>query len=246
MKRSGQIGSVRRVLAMAFLALSVRAAVAGAEPGGVYLSWGAPYGLPRAGHAVTVTCDDTSRVDSLFLSFEVPKATRAVVAYEATLYFTPPPGDTLGEFWFFKTGWPNGGNMIVDVNVSIDFPCRAPWNGDGRIQLAYDHRSGRGRLDISYSLPEIAAMGLDPGIRYCFARVALRHRRIDLAGCAQPVCVEWSDMRLRFASGKETDLPHAGNPRVGWNALPGAICEAPWKSHATQPWRPKPSGGSTR
>ena len=110
----------------------------------LYLSWGAPYGEPGATSTLEAACDDSARVDTLYLSFEIDKLRPGVARMEATLTFTPLHGDTLLPFWSFQSGWPNQGNLLVDFVPFVERFCPAPWGFFGDGDVRYDH-SGRAR-----------------------------------------------------------------------------------------------------
>src|SRR6185503_13768799 len=133
--------------------------------------------------------------------------------------------DTLQPFWSFQTGGPNGGNMVVDFCPFVENPCRSVWGFVGDGEVRYGHLSGRGRLGLWYDVPEVEAQAMVPNARYCFARVRLRHRRANLRGCAQPVCIEWSTARLSFGTDTDMDLTGGSERFVTWNLPPGRSCE---------------------
>jgi hypothetical protein len=207
------------------------------------LSWRAPFGQPRATSTVVAACKDTGRVDTLYLSFRVGRLRPGLARMSGTVTFSPQPGDTLQPFWFFKTGWPNGGNMFIDFPPFGDVACTPPWP-EGSGEVRYDHRSGRGRLDIFYALMPHVAQSLEPDVRYCFARIRILHRRAGLAGCRQPICIEWASARLGFTTGREMDLSGGSGHFVTWNRSGG--CGAPLRDPLTRPWQPRPAGSPPR
>jgi hypothetical protein len=227
------------VALLAVLAALAPGPRAGATGPALYLTWHAPYGMPGASDTLALACGDTARVDTLYLSFEVPRPMPPLASLRGVLYFHPQPGDTLRNFWFFKSGWANGGNMLIDFDPYPGQPCAAPWVVDGEPVVTYDHRSGRGRLDLSYTVPAAAARGLEPGVRYCCAHVRIFHRRPELEGCTQRVCVEWGGARLGFATGRQLDIPVGGSRFVGWNADPGRFWPVPRGLPLTRPWLPR-------
>jgi hypothetical protein len=236
---------IRRALELALLVVACLACGIGPAraDSGVFLSWRAPEGSARARDTVLCACRDTSRADTLYLSFELAKARPALRSIEGSLYFYAAPGDTLGPFWSFKHGTPNGGNMSVEYSPFFDVPTTPPWSPDGQGQLSdlsYDRERDQSHLSMSFFLPEaeITTRVLYPGVRYTFARVIFFHRRDDLAGCRQPVCIEWGNAWLRFGTGREIDLGGPGR-FAGWNALPSSACSRVGHNPLTRPWRPK-------
>ena len=206
----------------------------------LYLSWGAPYGEPGATSTLEAACDDSARVDTLYLSFEIDKLRPGVARMEATLTFTPLHGDTLLPFWSFQSGWPNQGNLLVDFVPFVERFCPAPWGFFGDGDVRYDHRGERGRLAFRYALSPQDAQSLRPNTKTCFARVRIRHRRTDLKGCAQPVCVEWTTARIGFSTGREMDLEGGSNRFATWNLPAGASCGSQRWDPLARPWQPKP------
>ena len=190
----------------------------------LYLTWKANYGSRRATDHLSVSCSDTGRVDTLFLGFETGRYTMGVQTLSAVLYFHPQPGESLGTFWHFKRGWENQGNLLIDFDQAAGVPGELPWQVMGYGSVSYDHRSGRGRLDLSYTVPPSDVKGTTPENRYTFARVRIRQRRADLAGCVQPVCIELADLRLKLATGRTIVIDRGLHRVVSWNTAPGAGC----------------------
>ena len=142
----------------------------------LFLSWHAPYGEPGASSTLDVACDATSPVDTLYLSFDPGSFGRGVVSMSGVLLFHPGPGDTLGDFWFFKRGSANEGGLLVDF-ANVLFPCYRPWEGAPSTSAAYyNNRSGRGRLDLFCWIPLERSTWVVPGNTYCFARVLFTSR----------------------------------------------------------------------
>ena len=206
------------------------------------LTWSHIEGKPGARDRVSIAGSDTSRVDTLYLAFEVPRPTPAIASMSALVYFRPQSGDTLGDFWSFKTGQPNGGALLVDFPpFADDKSSPAPWDEAGDYAVAYDRIGGAGRLSFEHTLKEInESHGLEPGPRYCFARVRIAHRGAQLSGHRQPVCVEWANAKITFTTGRQL-LVRGGEGRIaGWNAGPDCVVSRPASS--ARPWMPKPRG----
>lgn len=215
-------------------------------PAQIQLSWSAPFGEPGARRNLVAACDDTTRADTLYLSFVPGASGGAPSAMEVVLCFQAVGRDTLGPFWFFKRGWPNNGNLLVEFDRLTGFPCDVPWPqrlGNGRV--SYDHRSGRGRLDLAFVVEPSGGSGIVAQGRYCLARVIFRQRRTELAGCLQPVCVEWESLRLHSRFGNEIVVTHGGDRFVTWNAVPGQMCRTHWRADYARPWRPDVPTGHT-
>src|SRR5439155_11415522 len=141
-----------------------------AEEAGLFLSFRAPHGAQAARDTVYSACDDTSRADTLYLCFRVGRPTPPLSRMSAVIYFHPQPGDTLRDFWFFKPGWPNANNLMVDFSPGGVPNTDSPFLMPGIADAVYDPRSSQGRLELNYEEPdkELAAP-LEPGRQYCFA-----------------------------------------------------------------------------
>ena len=100
------------------------------------------------------------------------------------------------------------------------------------------HRSGRGRLDLHFEVSEKAAISIFPGMRYCFARVMIRHLRNQLPGCMQPVCVEFADAEVTSATGKSIALDRGEHRFVAWNSPTGSVCRPRGDLGKIPVWRP--------
>lgn len=204
----------------------------------LFLTWKAPAGLPRATHRLTGSCADTARIDTLFLCVRTGRNRPGLAAMSAILLFSPEEGDTLGPFWHFKRGWENEGNLLVDFDRVAIMTGSSPWEGMGYGTVSYDHRSGRGRLDLDFRLPADLPKPLLGDETYVFARVRIRHRRADLAGCSQPVCVEFASTQLKFVTGRQIDVS-VGDRMVVWNSPDGSVCTSRKSATAVKPWKPK-------
>jgi len=210
------------------------------------LSWAAPFGEAGARRNIVASCDDTTRADTLYLSYIPEESSAAPIAMEAVIYFQPAAGDTLGPFWHFKRGWPNNGNLLIEFDRLIGFPCDVPWPqrlGSGRV--SYDHRSGRGRLDLAFVVEPSGGSGVAAHGRYCLGRVIIRQRRTDLEGCLQPVVVELESLRLHPRFGADLVVTHGPDRFVTWNARSGQMIRAHWREDYARPWRPDVPIGHT-
>jgi hypothetical protein len=204
----------------------------------LFLTWKAPPGLPRATDRLTGSCADTTRIDTLFLSVRTGRNRPGLAALSAILLFSPEEGDTLGPFWHFKRGWENEGNLLIDFDRVAIMTGSSPWEEMGFGTVSYDHRSGRGRLDLEFRLSTDVPKPLLGAETYVFARVRIRHRRADLAGCSQPMCVELASAQLKFVTGRQIDVS-AGDRLVALNSPDGSVCRSHKAATAVKPWKPK-------
>jgi len=221
------------------LAVPVLAEPAQSPPGELFISWHAPPGYPGASDTLVTACDDSTRIDTLFVGFSLSRALPQVQAVSAVLYFHPLDGDTLGPFWFFKRGWPNQGNMLIELHPSHGFVCPTPWAKDGAGSVAYDHRSGRGRLDLIYGVNEADAKAVGRDQPLCFAMVLIHHRRLELAGCSQPVCVEFASAKIRYQDDREIEVTGGELSFLPWNAGGREEARSRIRHSVVKPWQPK-------
>jgi hypothetical protein len=205
------------------------------------LAWRAPSGEERALSAIQTACDDTAHVDTLYLTFELDQPRPELLWMEATLYFLPQPGDSLGDFWRFKRGTANGGNLWVHFAPFTDVPTNPPWGLHAqslKSEVSYDVVGGRGRLKLGAYVPERMREWLRPRLQYTLARVLVYHRRADLAGCTQPVCVEWADAVMHFSTGRDIEAT-TGDRFAAWNGDKDAVCGPHARRAPVRTWRPR-------
>jgi hypothetical protein len=183
------------------------AAVSAAAPAGsvvqprLYLAWGAPYGTPGAKRNRDLTCADTTKVDTLYLSFETGTDSEQFLAMFARLSFRSAPGDTLGDFWYFGRKGVNREGLKIQFDPDGTFPCSQPWNRTGSGSPALYHRPEGTLLDLLYAVSLPDAVPSSGRTRYCYARLLLDRKRCSLAGSRQPVCIEWEQARYSIGAG---------------------------------------------
>jgi hypothetical protein len=190
-------------------------------------------------------CADTSLVDTLYITVQVPQLTPVLESFSVVVYFQPLGGDSLGPFWHFKRGWENEFNLLIDFETRTRVEGELPWvvppermmSGEGSV--SYDHRSGRGRLDLGFHVNKGAENSLLPQTTYTCARIRIRHSRSDLPGCSQPVCIEASDLELRFATGRRTRSGPGDHRFVSWGSPAGTSCVPRITGKIPSPWHPK-------
>lgn len=199
---------------------------------GMFLSWNAPYGLPGASDAISVSCDDTTRVDTLYMTFDPGEDVANLLAVDATLTFRAAPGDSLGPFWDMARSGANPWNLRLE----FDEPppgCPSPWPVSGSADLSYRLRKDAGELNLSYFVPASQSGPVAGGSRYFYARVMIRLRRGYLKGCGQPVCIELSRLLVGLREGGRPIT--AGERFVSWNSPGGKVC-ADYRKRGVMPW----------
>lgn len=203
------------------LLLLCGASFARADDPRIYLSWGAANGLPGASGSLTRTCGDTTRVDTLYLSFDPGRACSTFVGMTATVWFRALDGDSLGPLW------QSAGGRTLPYGMTVEFSRVAasgypfPWSAFGIGHPAYGKPgSNASRLRLIWAvMPENGSI-VEAGKLYGLARVLMRRPAAGSPGCEQPVCVEWTEATMAYRPGDEPSVS-TGVRFVGINAAGG-------------------------
>lgn len=231
-----------------FGAASVRAAEGprdstdtGAD-GRIYLTWGAGYGLPGADSSVTRACGDTSRVDTLYLSFSPGKACSTFMGMTANVWFRALDGDTLGPLWTSPGGTRLPDGMTVEFQQPRASGHEFPWKSFGIGHPAYLKTSpSAGKIRLIWAVMPENGIRVAPDAHYALARILLRRPPAGAPGCTQPVCVEWNEASMAYRPGDEPTVA-SGQRFVGLNAAGGRYgC-----SLAPGPAAPTPRSGKAK
>jgi hypothetical protein len=209
-----------------------------AENAQLYLSWNAPWGMPRARLAHVPQCADSVVEDTLFLSFYPGRASSGFMGYTAQLQLHATGSDTLGTWWHSESkGGENGGSVRVEWGPSPDMPGRQPWSTPGRGFVLSDRTPWSVRLRLLFAMTLDDAPPLDSTLTYTLCRVIFRHHpERQLAGCGQPVCIEWEKSTFGFALKDEPEVSR-GERFVSYGDG-GAACEA-FRAARVKAWGPK-------
>lgn len=234
-----------RTLLFSALLLCCGATIARSDDARIYLSWGAGHGLPGAAGSLTRTGGDTTRVDTLYLSFSPGRACSTFVGMTATLWLRAMDGDSLGPLW------QSAGGMTLPRGMSVEFPRDSasahpfPWAGFGIGHSGYGRSgSNAGRLRLMWAVGPQDGARVEPGRLYGLARILLRRPAAGAPGSAQPVCVEWSEGSMAYRPGDEPGVS-AGVRYVGINAAGGEFsCST--ETSPTPPAPPAPRAGKAR
>ncbi|MBI1796088.1 MAG: hypothetical protein HYR74_03440 [Candidatus Eisenbacteria bacterium] len=195
----------------------------------IYLSWGAPYGRPGA-HGNQRVGRDSTRTDTLYMSFDPVDDAGGFVGLTAVLYLWPQVGDSLGAFWHFERDQENPLSCRFDFDVA-PYEAISAWKASGVGFPKYEHTTNGGRLSVIYAVPSTEQKKLKGGSIYCLARVFISHRRARLGGHTRPMCIEWGDANFAVTPMNDVNVRDgAGNPRVSWNSPGGQVCEGFGKS----------------
>jgi hypothetical protein len=208
-----------------------------AENAQLYLAWNAPWGMKRAEKTRMPACDDSTRADTLYLSFYPGRSATHFTGFTGELKFLATGNDTLGPWWHMESkGGENGGNILVEWGPSDDIPGRQPWRAPGHGFALIDRTPAAMRLRLLFAETLDDAAPLDSTVTYTLCRVILRHRRVALlAGCHQPVAVQWARATLGFELKDEPEV-RRGERLVSY-AGPYSICE-PFHETSAKAWKP--------
>jgi hypothetical protein len=229
---------MRHPLLVALLALAAPAMALADEPK-IYLSWGAPHGLPGASTSLSWTGGDTTRVDTLFLSFDPGKDT-TLVGGTLTVWFRALSGDSLSLLW------QSAGGLNLPSGMKFEFantPVSGhpfPWESFGIGDFGYT-RPGRtvGQVRALFAVAASRAARVQGGKLYGLARLLLRRPPGSAPGSSQSVCVEWANATLAFAPGREPQV-NEGITYAGINATGGERgCGVPTNNVSAASGKPK-------
>lgn len=190
----------------------------------LYLTAHAPWGQPGAKSSLRLEGADSTRTDTLYLSFDPGKIAPEFIGLSASLYFWTQQGDTLGSFWHFERDGANSMSCRIEFEVH-PHQAMSPFKTAGMGLPRYDRTPRYGKLSFMYAVPAGTGVQLEAGKVYSAARVLISHRRAHLAGYRQPICIEWGDAEL----GLTTELMAYGNPDrssvVAWSPADTSRCE---------------------
>jgi len=169
----------------------------------VYLSWGSPHGAPGARDTLVRACGDSTRVDTLYLSF-VPGEDFLLPAITNRVEFTAMNGDTLPGYWSFRSGSRGPGSCWGEFGVSSMAGCPFPFpEGYNLSGATFSRRDGKGFLRVGYAVSAKKPGTVRAGTHYCLARVLFQHGGKGSPGCDQPLRVTWSEAVFHLDRGNE-------------------------------------------
>ncbi len=177
----------------------------------LHLSWRAPHGLARAADSIGTTCADSSRTDTLWLSFEPSRDETAFVALGGEIEIHGQPGVSLGAFWHMSKGGANRGGLILQLGPDPSMPGESPWPMPGLGVVDYRVDGATARLGFGCTLGNDSKAHLRKGRRYTVGRVLVRGISAGLPGCDAPVCFEWRRAEFVFGGGRDFWTGGAGH-----------------------------------
>jgi len=208
-------------------------------PSQLYLSWRAPYGMPGASDTMTFDPADSTRVDTLFLSFETGADGPDFLGMMARLYFHPAPGESLGRYWRFNQRDWNALGLAVEFDPDGTFPCPQPWVVNGMGYPSYEFDAAGSKFDLYYVMQRLQdANAVSARTRYCFGRLLFRQKHVRrLDGATQPVCIEWAEAKYHL-NGRDR-IARLGPQRfVSVNSPDGRVTLPYRRAVRPAPWVP--------
>jgi hypothetical protein len=198
-----------------------------------YLSWRAPYGLPRAMDTAAPSCGDSTRIDTLWVSFEVSRSESTFLALAGELTITAEPGDTLSAFWQMGRGGANHGGLYGTFGPQEGFPGENPWATTGVGAVDYERTSSIAYFRFVYAVSATQGGPVLAGHRYTAGCLMVRGMATDPAGCQQPVCIDWTTADFAFDLAHPMRIHEGGSHVVARGAGAHPCRERP------RAWRPR-------
>ena len=231
-------GAITRLMAQADSAVKAQGGPR-ADNAQLFLSWNAPWGSKRAQQARRPACSDSTSEDTLYLSFLPGRVGKTFTGFTAQLFVHATGSDTLGAWWHMEgKGGENAGALRAEWAANPGFGWRQPFPVTGQGFVLLDRTSTVARLRMVFAVPYEGAGPVVADSVYALCRVIFKHRPSRrLAGCEQPVCVEWGKATLAFGPKDEPEVSRGER----FVAFAGAysICE-PFKGPRVAAWKPPP------
>ena len=229
-------GAMMRLMAQADSAVKAQGGPR-ADNAQLFLSWSAPWGSKRAQQARRPACADSTSEDTLYLSFLPGRVGKTFTGFTAQLFFHATGSDTLGAWWHMEgKGGENAGALRAEWAAVPGFGWKQPFPVTGQGFVLLDRTPTAARLRMVFAVPYEGAGPVVADSIYTLCRVIFRHRPSrPLAGCEQPVCVEWGKATLAFGPKDEPEVSRGER----FVAFAGAysICE-PFKGPRVAAWKP--------
>ena len=236
---------LRSLGSLAVLAVLL-AAPAMAGESQIYVSWHAPHGSPRATDNNNWACSDSTRTDTLYLSFDPGRNSRTFNGFTATLFFHALKGDSLPPYWRMSTARGDTASVRMQADPDPNFACPQPWAVAGMGRALYLWTPNFGRLTLIYAVGTRQAIPVDSGKVYCLARVLIRHGTPRIAGCGRPLCIEWAQAGLAFRVGEDQRVRMGGVRYASINSPGCRVCDD-FRAVIPPPvWRPGAPADSSR
>lgn len=205
----------------------------------LFMSWNAPWGMPRAQQARQPACSDSTVEDTLYLSVRTGRSAERFTGFTGQLLIHASGRDTLGRWWHMEgKGGSNPGSLRVEWAAMAPWAAQQPFRTSGQGFVLLDRTPTTARLRMVYAVPFDQAAPIAAETTYVLARVILKHRpERELAGCTQPVVIEWSSATLAFGP-KDEPTVQRGERFVTYSGPLGLL--EPYRGARVPVWKPKP------
>ena len=157
-----------------------------AENARLYLTWDAPYGMPRASRTHTPHAHNPAAEDTLWLCFLPGRTSPGFLGYTADLTFRAAPGDTLGPWWHMDGKGVNKGELSIDFGPDSTFVQAQPWAVGGYGGGIINRTPASARVTIVFAVSYTDAVPPRPGWtprRHSTGRRYSRHSRTSPTAC---------------------------------------------------------------
>lgn len=210
-----------------------------ADSAQLLLSWNAPWGHRRARRTRMPACSDSTVEDTLYLCMSPGRTGERFSGFTTDMLIRATGPDSLGPWWYMK----GTGTLRMEWSALQDwegFP--QPYQGEGRGQVFMETRGFECRLKMIFAVAMQSAGPIEAKPVYVLGRLVFKHRpERNLAGCEQPVVIEWASATLAFGPRDEPRV--ARGERFVTLGGPYALVE-PFKAPRPRAW--KPGGASPK
>ena len=215
-----------------------------ADSAQLFLSWNAPWGHRRAKRTRMPACADSTVEDTLYLCMSPGRTGERFSGFTADMLIRATGPDSLGPWWYMQgKGGANPGSLRIEWSALQDWEgYPQPYYGEGRGQIFMETRGSECRLKMIFAVALQSAGPIEAKPVYTLGRLVFKHRPDrKLAGCEQPVVVEWTSATLAFGPRDEPRV--ARGERFVTFGGPYALAE-PYKAPRPRAW--KPGGASPK
>jgi hypothetical protein len=119
--------------------------------------------------------------------------------------FHNAPQDTFSQRWLFGGGKGNEYNVRVEAGPNETFHTVQAWTSRAMGGVSFDHTKHHGFLHFLLAQSDITPTRLEPGKRYCIARLVFPHPP-DIESCHQPICIEFKSLLVTVGSDAKSVL----------------------------------------
>lgn len=203
----------------------------------LFLSWDAPWGQRRAKRERRPACADSTVEDTLYLCVSTGRTSDRFGGFTAELMVRATGADTLGPWWHMHSkGGQNPGAMRVEYAALQQWGAPQPFRQTGQGFILLDPAGAVARVRLIFAVPSEPPTPVAAESVYALARITLKHMpHRGLAGCSQPVVIEWTKATLAFGT-KDEPTVSRGERFVSYNG-PYALSDQ-FRGLRTKAWKP--------